>query len=250
MKLKKYSFVLLLSCVLFGIGVEVSAMNTGFLTEKLPENDVQMLLENVNIQMFTKEPEKNTIQCFDVDENGTIAVGCNNFNKKTVCLYSAEGCFQYGYTFMTDGSFGVELDNEILIIYFVRGDIAVAIGPNGQIESVRKIQTTTENNSYWNNSVYLKSRKSGNNEYTLKNDMGVFNIFASSYSKLIVTNVDGEEKILYDAGSVGFFRILVIFIAAVIFIAIVILEIRKAIIKYNEETNQGRQSGDDSVIEP
>lgn len=233
MKFKKYTYILLLACILFCMGVDVSAMNTGFTTETLPENDVQIFLENVNIQMVTKEPKKNSIQCFDVDEKGTIAVGCNNLNNKTVCVYTADGHFQYGYTFKTDGSFGVELDNDALLIYFVRSDIAVAIDSKGRIESVRKIQTTTENNSYWNNSVYLKSRKSGNNEYTLKNDMGVFNIIASSYSKLIVTNAEGEEKILYDAVSVSFFRRLVIFIVAIIFIAITILKIRKDIIKYN-----------------
>ncbi len=58
-----------------------------------------------------------------------------------------------------------------------------------------------QNNSYWNDSVFSTIRKVGDVEYRLKNDMGILNILASSYSQLIVVNSAGEGTILYDVNS-------------------------------------------------
>lgn len=51
---------------------------------------------------------------------------------------------------------------------------------------------------------FSTKREIGDTEYFLKNDMGIFNLFASSYSQLIVTNKNGEESIIYDVNSTHF----------------------------------------------
>ena len=79
MKRIQYIFTTILLLILLFIGeTEVSAMNTFFSTQSLPENDRKTLLENVNISMLADEPPQKAIKCFSVNEEGLIAIGCGN----------------------------------------------------------------------------------------------------------------------------------------------------------------------------
>ena len=205
MRCIRYIFATILLLILLVIaGVKMLAVNTGFSTESLPENDRNTLLKNVNISMLADEPPKKAIKCFSVNEDGLVAIGCGNSESKTVCIYTNDGVFKYGYSFKCSGSFGIEFDKSVLNIYLVRSDVAIAVNSTGEVESVLKIQNTSENNTYWNNCVFSTKREIGDTEYFLKNDMGIFNLFASSYSQLIVTNKNGEETIIYDVNSAQF----------------------------------------------
>ena len=84
------------------------------------------------------EPQKNPIECFSVNENGEIAIGCSDSEQKTVCIYADNGKFQYGYSFECSGSFGIEFENNNLNIYFVRSDVAIAVNQMGEVESIYK----------------------------------------------------------------------------------------------------------------
>ncbi|MDD7635688.1 MAG: hypothetical protein PUJ55_01975 [Clostridiales bacterium] len=228
--------VLLLLFLLTNGGLEVFAINIGFSTEPLPEDDIDTFLENVNISMLADEPEKKAIACFDVNENGEIVIGSRDSDNKTVCVYTSDGDFQYGYSFECSGSFGIELDKNILYIYFVRNDVAIAVNPMGEVESIRKIQDTSENNSYWNNSVLLTRRKVGDNEYILTNNMSVLNVFASTYSQLVTINKNGEESVIYDVGSTQFPNMVAIFIGAIVFIGLAVFVVIWQFIKLNRST--------------
>ena len=223
MKFIRYIFTIILPLLLlvFG-GVEVLAMNTGFSTELLPEDDMNTLLKNVNISMLADEPPKKTIECFAVNEDGVIAIGCSSSENKTVCIYTSDGGFQYGYSFKCSGNFGIELDESVLYIYLVRSDIAIAVDSVGEVESILKIQNTSENNSYWNDCVFSTRRKIGDTEYFLENDMGILNVFASSYSQLITINKYGEESIIYDVNSAQFSNMVVVVGGVIVFICLVV----------------------------
>lgn len=182
--------------------IEVLATTTGFSTEPIPDKDKETFLINIKLSRFQIEPERKPLDCFDVNENKMFAVGYSRHERKTVCVYSKKVDFMYGYEFECSGDFGVELkDNNTLSIYFVRSHVALDIDEKGEIESVSKILDTTDNNSYWNNNVSTSKRKVGDTLYQLKNDMGIFNIFATSYSRLSALNENGEETILYDSGT-------------------------------------------------
>ena len=115
MKCIRCALIALLSLLLLVVGVvEASAVNTGFHTELLPEDDINTLLKNVNITMLTDEPPKKPIECFDVNENALIAIGCSSSENKTVCIYSNEGVFQYGFSFKCSGTFGIEFDKSTI----------------------------------------------------------------------------------------------------------------------------------------
>ena len=175
----------------------LAAIHTGFSTEPLSAADEDTFLRNVKFTPLPEEPKRRPIVCFDAGDE-RIAIGCEESDHKTVCIYTTDGTFQYGWRFQCDGSFGVELDDENLNFYFVRSDVAASVNPKGEIKSLAMIKNTIENNAYWNHHVHAISREVGGIRYTLKNDLGIFNLFASSYAQLTATGADGVERVLYD----------------------------------------------------
>ena len=206
-------------------------MDMGFSTESMPEDEIETFLKNVNISILENEPSKKAIDCFDVNENGEIAIGSSDFENQTVCVYTNDGNFIFGYSFECTGNFGIELDKDVINLYFVRSDVAVTINPTGEIERVCRIQNTAENNSYWNNCVFATKRRIGDTEYTLKNDMKIFNVFASSYSQLITTSQNGEESIIYDVNSAEFVKTALAFTGVLIFVGLVVSVVISQFIK-------------------
>ena len=230
MKYTKYVFVILLSLVIMIIcGVNALAMETGFSTEEYHEDtvDKDTFIKNVNISMLTEEPHRNAIECFDVNENGEIAIGCGEYERKTVCIYTSDGDFKYGYSFECSGSFGIELNGDILNIYLVRSDAAISVDSTGEVKSVLEILDTTENRRYWNYFVRSTKRTIGDKEYTIKNDVGFLNILIleSSYSQLVITDKNGEETIIYDVNSAQLLRMTVELIATLAFVGFVVISV-------------------------
>lgn len=215
--MKKY-FLISCLCFLLLLGeVKAGAVNQGFSTEPFPQEDMDTLLANIHLVLLQNEPNPKSIECFDVNQDGQIAIGFSKFEEKTICVYTSEGDFQYGYQFQDSGSFGVEWVGNRLNIYIVRGSIAIGVNPDGEIESVLKILNTSENNDYWNNSVFSTKRNLGDSEYVLQNDMGIFNLFASSYTTLVV-NTNGESKVIYDVSSSHLAETIVVSIMIVSFV--------------------------------
>lgn len=200
MKHTRYILLYLILLIFLNIiGTIVFADETGFTTDTVSEGDAAEILKNADFSFLANEPAKRAIDCFSVNEKEEIAVGCSDHEYKTVCVYTNSGDFLYGYRFRDNGTFGVELKEDILYVYLVRGSLAVALEPNGQVKSFQRIQNTTENNAYWNNSVYTTSQTIGDREYIIRNKKGIF--LSSSYSQLVMIDSNGEEQTIYDVSS-------------------------------------------------
>lgn len=193
------SFVLLI--VFFTNVIEVKAMDTGFSTEDLSEETKTTFVSNINISSLKAEPEKREILCFDVNEQGMIAVGQKGAQGKEVCVYTSQGEFLYGYAFNCNQSFGVEWDEQHVNIYFVRSDVIISLDSDGNILDIKAVQDTIDNNTYRNSLLYSTTRLVGDNTYLIRNDMGIFNWIASSYSQIITIDAMGTECIIYDVNS-------------------------------------------------
>lgn len=224
------SAVLVLVCVAV-CGVTAFAMNTDFSTEQISPDKQKSFIQNIGISVFTEEPRKTEIECFDVGENGLVAVGVGTGETKKVCVYALDGEFQYGYSFSCSGSFGVEWDGDNIIIYFVRSDAAVSVDPNGKVNDILKIKNTSENNSHWNNSVFATKKLVDSTEYTLKNDMGFLNVFATAHSQITIRDQSGKESIIYDVSQAYSEKILFVTIAIFVFALAVILTLIIKVIK-------------------
>lgn len=233
MKFKNYFILILILLLVCNVGVSVLAMETGFLKEQISTQNQKLFLSNINLSLINKE-EKGLINCFDVNNNGLIAIGSKNSDKKTICVYTSNGTFLYGYTFNCSSSFGVEWNRDNLTIYFVRSDVAACFDENGKCIEIKKIKDTIANNSYWNNYIFSTKRKIDQNEYILKNDMGIFNILAFSYSQLIKVNENGLETIIYDVSDTIIIKTLIIFLSVIIFISIVVSMLLKKLITKNK----------------
>ena len=76
----------------------------------------------------------------------------------------------------------------------------------------------------------------GDSEYALKNNMGIFNIFLSSYSQLITTNINGEKSIIYDVSSDQFSNMIVAFVVIIVFIGVAVAVIVWQFVKLKHST--------------
>ena len=209
--------------VLFTSTIKANAINTGFDTCDMPAEEKTSIISNINLTQITEEPAKKSIVCFAVSDNHMIAVGQEASIKKTVCVYSSEGAFQYGYTFVDYGPFGLEWDGENLNIYFVRGGLVISVTPSGEVIDVLDIQDTTHNNSYTKDILYSTKRKIGCIEYTLENNMGFLNSVASSYSILSIINANGEKNVIYNVHDNQLFNTTLKYVYTVTFICIVVV---------------------------
>lgn len=209
----------------------VFAMDTGFSTDNMDLDDQQYFLSSINLLLITEEPEKSPITCFDVNDSGEIVLGSQDSMKKLVTVYAPDGTFQYGYAFNCDGNFGVEWDGNNIILYFVRSDTAALFDPNGGNLELKRIRDTIDNNSYWNHSVFAEQKVAGGNQYAMRNEGGLRNLFASSYSQLIKTADDGSVITVYDAGDELAITTVIIIVAACLFVvlaaAIIIMQVIK-----------------------
>lgn len=200
----------------------VLAMNTGFSMQTMKTEDQKTFLSNIQLVKEEKEPTKNSIICFDVNEDGLLAIGTSDSSQKSVSIYNLSGDYKYSYNFNCNQSFGIEWDGNNLIIYFVRSNVAALVDENGTVLELQEIENTTSNNSYWNHSVFSTQRTVGNYKYIIKNDMGLFNIFASSYSQLIAVDDQGNQTILYNVNNALRTKTIIIFIAVIMFVVIVV----------------------------
>ena len=239
MKFKMSILLLFVFFLFFANATETKAMNTGFSVEELSREEKDNFLSNTSISLLQTMPSRKSIQCFDVNDKEMIAIGQENIFKKQICVYSASGDFLYGYEFNSHGSFAVEWDEDVLNIYFSRGNFIVSVNKDGEVSDIKKVADTTANNSYINDLLYSTSKVRGDKEYILQNNIGSFlDFFASSYSQLVVKDSNGETNIVYDVNSTMLFYMITKTVITIFFVSTVIIFImqksRKAIKPAND----------------
>ena len=177
--------------------------------------------------MIYKRPSERTIYCFDVNEKGMIAIGSNELlsEYKVISVYNVDGDFLYGYEFECSGNFGLEWDDENIIIYYVRSSVAASVNKRGQIEELLEIENSIDNNTYWNEVVYADRRNINNNVYLAQKNMGFLNLFASSSSQLVSINGNGDKTVIFDVNSSYFRDLLILFIVVVVLVGFAVIRV-------------------------
>ena len=236
MKLKKIylivSFVLFF--VLFVNLTEAKAMNTGFSTKEISEKRRSTFLSNFKVSLLKTVPERRGIRCFDVNEEGLIAIGQEGPQSKEVCVYTPQGEFLYGYVFESAQSFGVEWDKQNINLYLVRSDVIVSLDSDANILDIKAVLDTTDNNKYSDSLLYSTERVVGDTTYILRNDLGILNWIALSYSQIITIDGTGTERIIYDVNSTQLIKMIVV-ISSVCILFLVIAVIASQSIKSRHE---------------
>lgn len=225
--MRKILFFIFLFLFIVSQNFSAFAIYEAFNYESVSEEIQTNFINNINISLLSEEPKKQPIEVFDINKNGLIAIGNEHLDYKTVCIYSDEGVFQYGYKFNCSGSFGVEWNENNINIYFVRSDISVEVDSSGNIKEVLKIQNNTQNNYYWNNVVFANKKELNNTVFSLENDMGILNLFSSDYSQLVKTDYTGDESIIYDVNSEKVIKTYLVLILFFSFVIIAFINLKK-----------------------
>ena len=190
---RRYLFLcVMLVFVLLANSIDANAMNTGFSTEDMSEEDRNSFISHVDFSLLTTEPTRINLDCFVVTEQGKIAAVQTGYGRKTVCVYAADGSFLYGYSFICEQSLAVEWDADRLNLYFVRSGIIMSVDPNGNIGEMKRVPDTTDNGIY-DNLLRKSKRVVGDVTYQLKKDKWL----ALSFSQLVVIDAAGVETVLY-----------------------------------------------------
>lgn len=227
------TLILAVSILIIVVPINVIAADqTGFQTSAVSEDEIKSLIKDFDVILLTDEPNKRTINCFDVNENGLVAIGSQSQENCNISIYNSDLKFLYGLSFECAGSYYIEWNNENLNIYYVRDNIAVSYNSNAEITNIEKIDDTMENNSYW---YVLKKteRQIGDVRYKIQNNLGALNFFIgqSSYSQLVKIDESGAENILYDVNneqkSECIFSLLFLLVFIILLTSIIILSVRK-----------------------
>lgn len=172
--------------------------------------DFQIIPEGENIKIFS-----DPIVSFDVSKSQNIIVGLNN---KQLILLNKNNKLLYHYKFNSSGSFYVQWKGENILLFLVRSSIIIEISPDGQLISMIETDNhVVNNNRLWRQVANQRTVNINNCEYSIKNDMGILNLFAcQTYSQLVATDEFGNSTIVYNVSDVQKMKIIGIMVVALI----------------------------------
>ena len=202
MKLHKLTIYILSLCIaacFFIVSPTVCcAASAGFETVDLSEERIAEIYPRWELALIDEPDVKQGFVCFDVNPSGHYALGFGETDKKAVLVYDENGNYLYGFSFNT-GSFGVGWDGNDLILYSVRGDLAICIDRQGQCLWMKDIPQTSHNSDIWRKEVEANTRVK--EDATYKAEHWLYNnetLHWGIYTRLIKTLPTGEEIVLFD----------------------------------------------------
>lgn len=155
------------------------------------------------------------------------------FKNNQVIIIDKNKIIQTYLEFSNNGLFYVQWKKNNILLYLVRGGIIVELTSNGQLINMIKTDDNNINNNFlWNEISKKTNIDIDNSTYIVKNDMGILNIFTSSYSQLVKINSNGETVIIYNINNTQLTKIIILVICAVLFIVLTISTISIKIIKF------------------
>lgn len=221
---------------LCGSSLAVFAMNTGLETEIAPEEKFEEM--QADIKFITEEPKKESFSCFAVNEEGRIAIAFRKMHGTIkVRVYDKNGNFQYGYNTDFEQGVDIEWDGNNLLLYLARSSYAISINEKGEVQEVRCILNTIENNSY----IYNLSRSKYNidtEKYVARGPLGAISTLTESYSQIIVTDAQGEENTIYNASQNWLLRALIVLLVVIAIIVTVIIGLIRMVKRISAQNAQ------------
>ena len=146
---------------------------------------------------YTWTSEGQTIQSYDVSDNGQIAIA---FSNKTIGVFDNDMNFLYQLSFINNGSYGVLWLDENLLFIDLRSDTAVVFGNDGVPEYFYEIIGPS---NYYYEVVQERIREQGNDRYYCTNGSGdsISLVHYEYYTILKRISEEGKEEILYEANT-------------------------------------------------
>lgn len=165
---------------------------------EITEEQQRSSLARIGFVIWTMDYSDWAIECFDVREDGMIALGFDRSPEmKYVAVLDADGVFQFGCTFKCNGAFLVDWVGGNLGICQVRGSVLGVFDENGACVSLRSVKTNTAFSRYMN-ALRQPVRKVGDKTYILRNDH-ILSFLSKDYGQLVCIDVQGNETVLHEA---------------------------------------------------
>ena len=207
LKIVSLAFILGVLCSL-----SVLAVNDGFDTDPVPENEAKEIFNRFNIISGDQPYDMdNPIVSFDVSDDHRIALGLKDHIIK---ILNTDGQVLNILTFNSDGVYYIEWSGQNLILYQGRGSLAVEVTLSGELAGMWEInENSIKTAKYWNSLSSRKEIKVDQNTYKLQNKMGVLNLIAGGiYNQLLKIDSDGNTTILYDVNTSRLIKMIIIII--------------------------------------
>jgi len=171
----------------------------------------------------TNREHKTYLSAVGISANssGDIAIG---FVDDYINVYDKYGNFKYSFAFNVEGRYLFEFDEQDdIMIFSVRDSAYYYFNSDAELIKTEKISNSEESESYYTN--HSSKRKVNNVDidginYSLKQVFG--------YIRLIKTDADGNETIIYETGLQYIVKVLIVLVILA-FAAIVICGLIKTI---------------------
>ena len=218
--------------VILGVlcSLSVLAVNDGFDTDPVPENEANEIFNRFNIISGDQPYDMdNPIVSFDVSDDHRIALGLKDHIIK---ILNTDGQVLNILTFNSDGVYYIEWSGQNLILYQGRGSLAVEVTLSGELAGMWEInENSIKTAKYWNSLSSRKEIKVDQNTYKLQNKMGVLNLIAGGiYNQLLKIDSDGNTTILYDVNTSRLIKMIIIIIFFIAFFTAVIILVFKKVL--------------------
>jgi len=173
-----------------------------FLTKMIPidvaafsltREEKDSFLKKINWESIDNDQYKAGIYCFDVAADGRIALGIQG---DAIYVYDHSGKFQYGCSFQSEGTFGIEFDGKMLLLHFNRGDTVLFIDEGGKCVDIQKTDDPISHVILINEIRNQTTKKMDGKTYLLERDLNI----GDSYSRFIIEE-NGKRVVLYDVTS-------------------------------------------------
>ena len=178
--------------------------------EKLPESQVQEIVERIEMHVTDREPRKTNFDCFAIRQDQYFAIGYNQGlqrNHDEIAIYDASGRFLYSIGFFNEGSFSLMWEGNTLLVHCTRGGYIYSLEQDGVCTAIYDSDDDYE----------IQERFRKNSNVTLLNTDKTYEQngyhYVVSTSKIERTDPSGQTVVLYKVSSIKkwFMLALVIF---------------------------------------
>ena len=198
MKIIKYIIAMVLVYSLTGA---VSAKE--YLPElfALPEDEKQALVNTLEFEVLDADENSTPITsiCLN-EENGCIAISCDGAMRDQIKILSPEGNYITGFEFFIDGIFYVDWNEESIVLYYTRDNIAIVISLDGEIVALKGYHYGGEINDYFVELSKTACVGAQGTTYRLSYTSIISKLFAD-YDCIVVENASREEILIYECNN-------------------------------------------------
>ena len=215
---KSFFIIILLASLLFKNSKDTNDLLS---VESCSKEQANRVIDQMKITFLKEEPLHSGVNCFFVDETGSIAVGTSNGRQKFISVFDSTMTFRFAFSFYESGSFGVILTEESVWILLWREELCVSVTPDGTSIIVQKMQRSWDNTKKQSQVVNSTVFSANGETFELRNQLKILNI-TGKYSQIVVTHENGQKEVLYDVEREMISKLAILFVLFNLFVLITV----------------------------